>query len=151
MTWYYTREVGEEGQVLTDEGLPPGVRLTDLLEQGPLPMGVVLECIAYLADILTIAEEDKAMHGDISPGDVFIDEKGSVSISNYGPMRSQGRAPEGRPLFPASDVYGLGVVLHAALSSSLSLERSNARCKRKSALGARSEDAKRLIECLFDK
>ena len=117
MTWYYTREEGEEGQVLTDEGVPSGVRLTDLLENGPLPMGVVLEFVAYLADILTIAEEDQAMHGDISPGDVFIDEKGAVSLSNYGPMRTQGRAPEGRPLFPASDVYGLGVVLHAALST----------------------------------
>jgi len=117
VTWYYTREEGEEGQVLTDEGVPSGVRLTDLLENGPLPMGVVLEFVAYLADILTIAEEDQAMHGDISPGDVFIDEKGAVSLSNYGPMRTQGRAPEGRPLFPASDVYGLGVVLHAALST----------------------------------
>ena len=32
-------------------------------------------------------------------------------------MRSRGRAPEGKPLFPASEVYGLGVVLHALLST----------------------------------
>ena len=117
MTWYYTRESGDEGQVLTDEGTPPGVSISDLVRSGPLPMSVALELIAYLADLLTIAQEDDALHGDISPGDVFINGLGSVSLSGYGPVRDQGRAPEGRPLFPASDVYGLGLVIHAVLST----------------------------------
>ena len=117
MSWYYTREAGNDGQVLTDEGTPPGVCITDVVQAGPLPMSVALEMIAYLADILTISEEDRAVHGDISPGDVFVDERGSVSLANFGPMRSRGRAPEGKPLFPASEVYGLGVVLHALLST----------------------------------
>ena len=117
MSWYYTREAGNDGQVLTDEGTPPGVCITDVVQDGPLPMSVALEIIAYVADILTISEEDRAVHGDISPGDVFIDERGSVSLANFGPMRSRGRAPEGKPLFPASEVYGLGVVLHALLST----------------------------------
>jgi hypothetical protein len=117
LSWYYTREAGDQGQVLTDEGTPPGVCISDIVREGPLPMGVALELIAYLADVLTIAQEDKALHGDVSPGDVFIDDKGSVSLSGYGPMRAQGRAPEGRPLFPASDVYGLGVVLHSVLAT----------------------------------
>ena len=117
VTWYYTRESGDEGEVLTDEGLPSGVRLIDILDSGPLSMSVTFELVAYLADILTIAEEDNAMHGDISPGDVYINEKGAVSLLNYGPMRTRGRAPEGKPLFPASDVYGLGLILHAVLST----------------------------------
>jgi len=117
VSWYYTREAGNDGQVLTDEGTPPGVCITDVVQAGPLPMSVALEIIAYLADILTISEEDRAVHGDISPGDVFVDERGSVSLANFGPMRSRGRAPEGKPLFPASEVYGLGVVLHALLST----------------------------------
>jgi len=117
VSWYYTREAGNDGQVLTDEGTPPGVCITDVVQDGPLPMSVALEIIAYVADILTISEEDSAVHGDISPGDVFVDERGSVSLANFGPMRSRGRAPEGKPLFPASEVYGLGVVLHALLST----------------------------------
>ncbi len=116
MSWYYTREPGHDGQVLTDEGVPPGLSITDLVQEGPLPMSVALEIIAYMADILTIAEEDRAVHGDISPGDVYLDTSGAVSLSNYGPRRSRGRAPEGAPLFPASEVYGLGIVLHALLS-----------------------------------
>lgn len=117
MTWYYTREAGDEGQVLTDEGTPSGVSLSDLVRNGPLPMSVALELVAYLADVLTIAEEDKALHGDISPGDIFINDRAAVSLSGYGPARDRGRAPEGSPRFPASDVYGLGIIIHSVLST----------------------------------
>jgi hypothetical protein len=116
VSWYYTREAGPEGQVLTDEGTPAGTVLTTLLQSGPLPIGIGLEVVAFLADIITIAEEDNVMHGDINPGDVFIDVSGAVSLSGYGVSRPSGRAPEGRPIFLSSDVYGLGIVLHAILS-----------------------------------
>ena len=117
MSWYYTREAGDEGQVLTDEGTPPGKPLTDVLKDGRVPMAVALEVIASLADILTIAEEDEALHGDINPGDVYLDGQGSVSLSGYGPMRTTGRAPEDRPILPNSEVYGLGIVMFALLSN----------------------------------
>lgn len=117
MNWYYTREAGDEGQVLTDEGTPPGSPVTDVLRRGPIPMAVCLELIAFLADILTIAEEDKALHGDINPGDVYVDANASVSLAGFGPVRRSGRAPDSPPQLPSSDVYGLGIVLHALLSS----------------------------------
>ena len=110
------REAGAEGEVLTDEGTPLGTALTSLLESGPLPIEVGLEIIAFMADILTIAEEDEAMHGNINPGDVYIDVSGAVSLAGYGVQRARGRAPEGKPQFLATDVYGLGIVLHAILS-----------------------------------
>ena len=116
MSWYYTREAGQEGQVLTDEGIPSGTILTKLLQKGPLPLDIGLEIIAFLADILTIAEEDKTMHGDINPGDGYVDASGSFSLAGYGVNRTSGRAPEGVPRLLVSDVYGLGIVLHALLS-----------------------------------
>lgn len=117
MSWFYTREAGDEGQVLTDEGTPSGKPITVLLRGQPIPMAVCLELVSFLADILTIAEEDKALHGDINPGDVYVDAAGSVSLSGYGPVRRSGRAPDSPPQLPASDVYGLGIVLHALLST----------------------------------
>ena len=117
MSWYYTRESGDEGQVLTDEGTPPGKPLTEVLKIGRVPMAVALEVIASLADILTIAEEDDALHGDVNPGDVYVDGRGSVSLSGYGPNRPTGRAPEEHPILPSSEVYGLGIVMFALLSN----------------------------------
>lgn len=117
MNWYYTREPGSQGQILNDEGNPPGTPLSKMLQHGVLPIGVALEVIACLAEILTIAEEDKAVHGDIKPGDVFVAANGSVSLEGYGTQRNGGRAPEERPQGAATDVYGLGIVLHAALSN----------------------------------
>ncbi|MGB0639452.1 MAG: hypothetical protein ACPGTU_08970 [Myxococcota bacterium] len=117
MNWYYTREPGSQGQILNDEGNPPGTPLSKLLQHGVLPIGVALEVIACLAEILTIAEEDNAVHGDIKPGDVFVAANGSVSLEGYGTQRNGGRAPEERPQGASTDVYGLGIVLHAALSN----------------------------------
>ncbi len=116
MSWYYTREVGDD-QVLYREGTPPGRAVTAILREARIPMAVCLEMVAYLADILTIAEEDRTLHGDINPGDVYIDDHGNVSLAGYGPTRRSGRAPDSPPQLPASDVYGLGIVMHALLST----------------------------------
>ncbi len=117
MSWYYTREPGTTGEVLTDEGTPDGMVLSEVLRSGPVPLKVGLELVAAMADVLTIAEEDKAYHGDLKPGMVRVDAKGAVSIEEYGVTRRGGRAPEGRVQGAATDIYGLGVVLHAVLSS----------------------------------
>ena len=92
MSWYYTREVGDD-QVLYREGTPPGRAVTAILREARIPMAVCLEMVAYLADILTIAEEDRTLHGDINPGDVYIDDRGNVSLAGYGHARRSGRAP----------------------------------------------------------
>ena len=117
MSWYYTRETGADGQIITDEGEPQGVPLTEFLRDGPLPMKVDIELVAFMADILTIAEEDEAVHGDLKPGCVFVGSGGEMSITGYGISRRGGRAPEGRAVGVQTDTYGLGMVLHAVLSS----------------------------------
>ena len=79
MSWYHTREAGNDGQDHR-RGTPRCVHH----RRGPGRSATHERCaemIAYLADILTISEEDRAVHGDISPGDVFVDERGSVSLA----------------------------------------------------------------------
>ena len=116
MSFHYIREPGDEGQILTGEGEAPGVSLADLLSRGPLPVRPALEIVAYLGDLLTIAEEDGVFHGDIKPGCVKLDASGAVALEGFGLERRGGRAPEGKPVGIATDTFGLGVVLHAVLT-----------------------------------
>ncbi|RME23113.1 MAG: hypothetical protein D6798_14200, partial [Deltaproteobacteria bacterium] len=116
MSWYYTREPGDEGQILTDEGTPAGVPLSELLDGGPLPIRAALELVASVADVVSIAEEDRAVHGDLEPGDVYVDATGAVSVAGYGVERLGCRAPEGRAVGIASDVYGMGIIMHSVMS-----------------------------------
>ena len=115
-SFFYTREFGPDGQILTDEGGGPGQPLSGLLPEGGLPIRAALELVASVADVLTIAEEDEVFHGDIKPGSISVDPSGHVSVNGYGVERRSGRAPEGKPVGVASDVYGLGVLMFATLS-----------------------------------
>jgi hypothetical protein len=115
--FHYTREYGPEGCILSDEGEAAGIDLATLLNRGKLPIKAALELGAALADILSIASQDEMVHGDIKPGQVRVDVAGAVSIDAWGSPRQTCRAPEPLPIGPATDVYSLGVVLHALLSS----------------------------------
>ena len=117
MSVYYAREPGEQGQVITDEGAAAGLLLSELLERGVMPVRAALELVSYLADILSIAEEDGAVHGDIRAGSVRLDEGGTVVIEGYGQPRRSTRAPEGFPLGVATDTYALALILVSSLSN----------------------------------
>ena len=113
---FYTREPGTEGQILSGEGVSPGVGLDQLLDRDRPPLRAALEIGSAVADILCIAAEDGHVHGDIRPAHVKLDAAGAVSIEGYGIVRRATRAPEGRPDLPPADIYGLGLVMHASLS-----------------------------------
>lgn len=117
MSLHYTREPGEEGSVLTAEGDAAGTDLATILAMERPPLRAALEIGSALADILTISEEDGAIHGDIKPGCIRLDATGAVSIDGFGVPRRSTRAPEGRPDSVKADVFGLGVVLHSLLSN----------------------------------
>jgi hypothetical protein len=114
---YYTREPGEEGNILTEEGEAPGVDLAALLARERPPLRVAIEIGSAIADILTIAEEDRALHGDIKPGLIKITADGAVAVEGFNANRRSTRAPEGKPVGHQTDVFGLGVILHSLLSA----------------------------------
>ncbi len=114
--YHYTREAGELGQVLAAEGSAAGRTLEELLGEQRPPLRAALELGAALADILCIAEEDGAFHGDLSPRVVRVATNGNVSVEGFGVPRARSCAPEGVVNAASVDIYGLGLVLHAALS-----------------------------------
>lgn len=114
--YHYTREAGESGQVLAAEGVPAGRVLATLLATDRPPLRGAIEIAAAIADILCIAEEDAAVHGNLDPRAVYVDERGNVSIEGFGVHRAYGLAPEGRGDVATADIYGLGVVLHSMLA-----------------------------------
>jgi hypothetical protein len=114
--FHYTREFGPEGCILSDEGEAAGVDLVALLNRGKPPLKAALELGAALADVLSIAVQDQMVHGDIKPGLVRVDVAGAVSIDGWGPQRQTCRAPEPMPIGPETDVYSLGIILHALMA-----------------------------------
>jgi len=116
LLFHYTREHGSEGCILTGETDAVGVDLATLLGKGRPPLRAALELGAAVADILSIAVQDEIVHGDVKPGNIKVDVTGSVSIEGWGPTRQKCRAPESRPIGPETDVYALGIVLHAIMA-----------------------------------
>ena len=116
--FYYSREYGPEGQILTGDGAPPGKPLDKLLLRERPPLKAAIEIGAALSDILCIARDDRQIHGDIDPASVRVDERGAVHLEGFGVPRTVTMAPEGRTdQFPV-DIYGLGRVMYALLSPS---------------------------------
>ncbi|GEM_PF-6728908 len=111
----YVREPGLEGAVATQEGSAEGKTLAELLDRARPPLSAALEIVAAAADVLTIAREDHAVHGDLRLQHIKIDGDGSVALEDFGSGRRAGRAPED-PATGASDVYALGVIVHSLLS-----------------------------------
>lgn len=114
--YHYTREAGESGQVLVSEGTPKGRPLSDLETSGQPPLRAAFELGAALADILCIAGEDQAVHGNLDATSVYVDVQGDVSIAGFGVSRAPGPAPEGRADVATADMYGLGIVIHGLLT-----------------------------------
>ena len=120
--------------------LIPGEGLDERLERlGPLPVGYAVELFVPLAKALGHAHERRIVHRDIKPSNVMISASGKPYLADFGLAKdadSQGGgltmegALVGTPGFwspeqaradhgavgPATDVYGLGATLYAALT-----------------------------------
>lgn len=105
--------------------------------QGPLAPEAAIALGIQVCDALVAAHDAGLVHGDLRPGNVLVGPAGA-SVFDFGvassariaatgagadlPVRPGETAPElqgGAPPVPATDLYGLGVVLHRALTGEL--------------------------------
>ena len=110
---------------------------TRLGRDGPLPERAAAALVADLAEGLFHAHQQGVIHRDIKPGNVLIDAEGRTRLVDFGIAHSladaserltvtgtvigtlRAMAPEqlaDGPITPRTDLYGLGVVLHEALT-----------------------------------
>ncbi len=107
-----------------------------VVERGPLSARQVCYIVAHAALALAAAHEQGVVHRDIKPGNIMIDARGVVKITDFGLADVSGvggleelgeRAlgtpgwisPEvarGEKATPSSDIYGLGLTLYFAMT-----------------------------------
>ncbi|NLE97530.1 MAG: serine/threonine protein kinase, partial [Propionibacterium sp.] len=119
-----------------------GMSLAQQLARGPLPAAQVRILLRELASALAVAHDAGIIHRDIKPANVLTSPTGA-KLTDFGIARSVdgdshtlagqvlGTAnylsPEhalGKKLGPASDIYGLGVLAHEALTGQRPFERN---------------------------
>ena len=115
--------------------LVEGASLSDRLRSGPVPPSEARDIAEQLCRALAQAHAKRVVHRDVKPANVLITPDGTVKIGDFGIARlAEGTtdgaggtivgtprymAPEqarGRPTTPATDVYGVGVVLYEMLA-----------------------------------
>ncbi|MGK5444865.1 protein kinase domain-containing protein [Micromonospora sp. URMC 105] len=135
--------VHDYGETLAPDGsitsfvvmeLLAGEELEHRLTEGPLPWAEAVEVCAQVADALAAAHRLGIVHRDITPSNVMMTRVGA-KVLDFGIATHIGApdededggtfgtpayvAPErldGAPAQPATDVYGLGVLLHETLT-----------------------------------
>jgi serine/threonine-protein kinase len=109
----------------------------------PVPQVVALRWLAQAAEALDFAHARGVVHRDVKPGNLLLDDRGDVRLSDFGVVRGGTRggdltlsgevvgtpgylAPEvarGGPATAASDVYSLALVARELLADHPALER----------------------------
>lgn len=114
-----------------------GVTLAALIdERGPLPASECCYVVATAARALAAGHAIGAVHRDVKPSNIMIDRSGFVKVTDFGladvagidgvpelssrPVGTPGwmspEAARGEKTTPMSDIYSLGLVMHAVLT-----------------------------------
>ena len=136
-------DLGEhQGQLFIVMELLRGETLRDRLDRGSLPLEEVLDLSMQLADGLDAAHSAGILHRDIKPANIFITDRGTAKLLDFGLARTQEEASEaaatidltaagsvvgtvsymspeqarGEKLDARSDLFSLGVVFYEMLT-----------------------------------
>ncbi|MFD4549758.1 serine/threonine protein kinase [Streptomyces sp. NPDC058466] len=117
--------IEENDFVWTVTERPPGAPLTELLGRGPVNYVRAARIGLGLLDVLATAHRAGVTHGDLSPGQVYVHERGTVTVSGFGLMGATASprvtapsyaSPEqarGEGTRPAADLWALGAMMYA--------------------------------------
>jgi serine/threonine protein kinase len=117
------------------EGLTLKQRLEALRQAGEcMPVGEAVRIAIQVADALAYAHEQGMVHRDVKPGNILVEKKGRVVLSDFGIVHMMEgtrytltsilgtpdyMSPEqgmGQPVDGRSDIYSLGAVLYEMLT-----------------------------------
>jgi eukaryotic-like serine/threonine-protein kinase len=133
----YDVDAGGEWPALVMELVDGESLAARIARDGPLPAAEAARVGADLADALFHAHQRGVIHRDVKPGNVLLGADGRTRLVDFGIAHSlaagterltlegtvigtlHAMAPEqlaGGPITPRTDLYGLGVVLHEALT-----------------------------------